>query len=59
MTSSKKTWGWNFSRRDLFRRGGLLAGFAGLWHSAASTNAVSVEAAQVGQKIYQSLGVRP
>lgn len=59
MATSKKTWGWSFSRRDLFRRGGLLAGFAGLWSDTASANSVSNEAAQAGQKIYESLGIRP
>ncbi|MBS1790040.1 MAG: aminotransferase class V-fold PLP-dependent enzyme [Acidobacteria bacterium] len=62
MASSKKAWEWlgnGFSRRELFRQGGLAALFAGLSHGSALAATESAEAAQVGQKIYQSLGVRP
>ncbi|MBI3423768.1 MAG: aminotransferase class V-fold PLP-dependent enzyme [Acidobacteria bacterium] len=62
MSSSKKAWEWfgsGLSRRDLFRRGGLLAGFAGLWPNAANANPASTEAMQAGQKIYQALGIHP
>lgn len=62
MASSKKAWEWlgnGFSRRELFRQGGLAALFAGFSRGAALAATESAEAAQVGQKIYQSLGVRP
>ena len=63
MTSSKHAWEWpgnGLSRRDLFRQGGLLALFAGIARNPSAEAApLSAEALQVGQRIYQSLGVRP
>jgi len=60
MDSPKKAWEWvesGLSRRELFRRGGLLALFAGVLRG--STIAAPAESVQAGQGIYQALGVRP
>ncbi|MGE0131769.1 MAG: aminotransferase class V-fold PLP-dependent enzyme [Blastocatellales bacterium] len=65
MGSPKNAWrrlGSGLSRRELFRwggQGGMLALFSGVLRGAADASPVSAEAAQEGQKIYQSLGVRP
>lgn len=58
MDSSIGKWlGNGVSRRELFRKGGLLALFSGLLRG--STVAEPPSAVQAGQKIYQSLGLRP
>jgi L-seryl-tRNA(Ser) seleniumtransferase len=45
---------WGFSRRELFRQGGLAALLAGFGRGSAKAEAV-----QTGQRIYEALGVRP
>jgi L-seryl-tRNA(Ser) seleniumtransferase len=50
------------SRRDLFRRGGLLAAvpaFLGPSRSASAASPMTVGKLQIGPDIYQSIGVRP
>ncbi len=63
MNSPKNAWEWRgsgLSRRDLFRQGGLLAFLTGQLSSPSAVAApLSTEAVQAGQRIYQSLGVRP
>src|SRR5690349_23808165 len=48
-----------FSRRDLFRRGGLLAVPGLLAGSRSSAAPATAGALHVGPDIYQSIGVRP
>jgi L-seryl-tRNA(Ser) seleniumtransferase len=62
MVSSKNTWDWfgsGISRRELFRQGGMLALFSGVLRGSTIAAPAPAEAVQTGQKIYQSLGVRP
>lgn len=58
MSSSKKVWE-RLSRRELFRQGGLLAFLAGIGPGSALAASADAEAIQTGQKMYESLGVRP
>ena len=55
MLNSLKSWMHGISRRELFRRGGIL-GFSGLLPHA---NAAPTTGLQLGANIYQSIGVRP
>jgi L-seryl-tRNA(Ser) seleniumtransferase len=62
MLSSMKNAFDRLSRRDLFRRGGLLAAvpaFIGGSRSASAAAPMTVGKLQLGPDIYQSIGVRP
>jgi uncharacterized pyridoxal phosphate-dependent enzyme len=63
MDSTKRAWelgGKVLGRRELFRQGGMFALVAGFFRGSATAAPTSIsEAVQMGQDVYQALGVRP